>query len=295
MSEVAVEIDAAADPHVARKAWRRILSDPVAALAAVLLLTIVAAALLAPWIAPTDPYASNLRVRLCPIGGARCPQMLLGADQQGRDMVSRLLFGLRATLMLGFTAVAIGGGIGATLGLLAAYYRRLDAPLMRLVDVLLSFPPILFGLAIAAVIGTGLNGLIVALCITAIPSIARISRGAAQQVMQQEYMEAGRAAGNRDFKMLWHYLAANTWPVILIYMTLQLGQAILLGAALSFLGLGAQPPTAELGSMAADGRKFLQISPHVSTLPCALIFLLVLAFNVLGDALRDALDPQLRQ
>jgi ABC-type dipeptide/oligopeptide/nickel transport system permease subunit len=295
MSEVAVEIDAAADPHVARKAWRRILSDPVAALAAVFLLAIVAAALLAPWIAPTDPYANNLRVRLCPIGGARCPQMLLGADQQGRDMVSRLLFGLRATLMLGFTAVAIGGGIGATLGLLAAYYRRLDAPLMRLVDVLLSFPPILFGLAIAAVIGTGLNGLIVALCITAIPSIARISRGAAQQVMQQEYMEAGRAAGNRDFKMLWHYLAANTWPVILIYMTLQLGQAILLGAALSFLGLGAQPPTAELGSMAADGRKFLQISPHVSTLPCALIFLLVLAFNVLGDALRDALDPQLRQ
>jgi ABC-type dipeptide/oligopeptide/nickel transport system permease subunit len=295
MSEVAVEIDAAADPHVARKAWRRILSDPIAALAAAFLLAIVAAALLAPWIAPTDPYASNLRVRLCPIGGARCPQMLLGADQQGRDMVSRLLFGLRATLMLGFTAVAVGGGIGATLGLLAAYYRRLDAPLMRLVDVLLSFPPILFGLAIAAVIGTGLTGLIVALCITAIPSIARISRGAAQQVMQQEYMEAGRAAGNRDFKMIWHYLAANTWPVILIYMTLQLGQAILLGAALSFLGLGAQPPTAELGSMAADGRKFLQIAPHVSTLPCALIFLLVLAFNVLGDALRDALDPQLRQ
>lgn len=295
MSEVAVEIDSAADPHVAKKAWRRILGDPVAALAAAFLLAIVLAALLAPWIAPTDPYASNLRFRLCPIGGARCPQMLLGADQQGRDMVSRLLFGLRATLMLGFTAVAIGGGIGATLGLLAAYYRRLDAPLMRLVDVLLSFPPILFGLAIAAVIGTGLNGLIVALCITAIPSIARISRGAAQQVMQQEYMEAGRAAGNRDFKMLWHYLAANTWPVILIYMTLQLGQAILLGAALSFLGLGAQPPTAELGSMAADGRKFLQIAPHVSTVPCALIFLLVLAFNVLGDALRDALDPQLRQ
>ena len=111
-------------------------------------------------------------VRLCKIGDGRCPQMLLGADQQGRDMVSRLLFGLRATLMLGVTAVAVGGGIGATLGLLAAYYRRLDTPLMRFVDVLLSFPPILFGLAIAAVIGTGLNGLIVALCITAIPSIA---------------------------------------------------------------------------------------------------------------------------
>jgi ABC-type dipeptide/oligopeptide/nickel transport system permease subunit len=179
--------------------------------------------------------------------------------------------------------------------MLAAYYRRLDTPIMRFVDVMLSFPPILFGLAIAAVIGTGLNGLVAALCVTSIPSIARISRGAAKQVMHQEYMEAGRSLGLGDFRLLWRYLATNTWPIIMIYMTLQLGQAILLGAYLSFLGLGAQPPTAELGSMAADGRKFLQIAPHVSTLPCALIFLVVLAFNVLGDALRDALDPQLRQ
>jgi ABC-type dipeptide/oligopeptide/nickel transport system permease subunit len=294
MSEIALDVDALA-PRTAKPAWHRLLKDPIAMTAAFFLLLVVGAALLAPWIAPHDPYSSNLRLRLCPIGGARCPQFLLGSDQTGRDMVSRMLFGLRATLMLGFTAVAIGGGFGATLGLLAAFYRRLDTPIMRFVDVLLSFPPILFGLAIAAVIGTGLNGLVVALCITAIPSIARISRGAAQQVMHQEYMEAGRSLGLGDLRLLWRYLAANTWPVIMIYMTLQLGQAILLGAALSFLGLGAQPPTAELGSMAADGRKFLQIAPHVSTLPCALIFLLVLAFNVLGDALRDALDPQLRQ
>jgi ABC-type dipeptide/oligopeptide/nickel transport system permease subunit len=210
-------------------------------------------------------------------------------------MVSRLLFGLRATLAIGLSAVAIGGSIGATIGLLAAYYRKLDAPLMRFVDVLLSFPAILFGLAIAAVVGTGLTGLVIALCITAIPSIARIARGAGQQVMQQEYMEAGRAAGSSDFTLIRRYLAANCWPVIMIYMTLQLGQAILLGSSLSFLGLGAQPPTAELGSMAADGRKFLTIAPQVSALPCALIFVVVLAFNILGDALRDVLDPQLRQ
>jgi ABC-type dipeptide/oligopeptide/nickel transport system permease subunit len=294
MSQIALDVDGLA-PRTAKPAWHRLVKDPIAMTAAFFLLLVVGAALLAPWIAPHDPYSSNLRLRLCPIGGARCPQFLLGSDQTGRDMVSRMLFGLRATLMLGFTAVAIGGGFGATLGLLAAFYRRLDTPIMRFVDVLLSFPPILFGLAIAAVIGTGLNGLVVALCITAIPSIARISRGAAQQVMHQEYMEAGRSLGLGDLRLLWRYLAANTWPVIMIYMTLQLGQAILLGAALSFLGLGAQPPTAELGSMAADGRKFLQIAPHVSSLPCALIFLLVLAFNVLGDALRDAFDPQLRQ
>jgi ABC-type dipeptide/oligopeptide/nickel transport system permease subunit len=295
MSDLALDLQDGGAPRTNKPAWHRLLKDPAAVAAAIFLLLVVGAALLAPWVAPSDPYASNLRLRLCPIGGSRCPGLLLGTDQTGRDMVSRLLFGLRATLMLGFTAVAVGGGFGATLGLLAAFYRRLDTPIMRFVDVLLSFPPILFGLAIAAVIGTGLNGLVVALCITAIPSIARISRGAAQQVMHQEYMEAGRSLGLGDMRLLWRYLAANTWPVILIYMTLQLGQAILLGAALSFLGLGAQPPTAELGSMAADGRKFLTIAPHVSTLPCGLIFLLVLAFNVLGDALRDALDPQLRQ
>lgn len=295
MAEISVELQDNAAPRANKPAWRRLLKDPAAVLAALFLLLILGAALLAPWIAPGDPYASNLRLRLCPIGSPRCPQFLLGGDQTGRDILSRLLFGLRATLMLGFTAVAIGGGFGAMLGLLAAYYRRLDTPIMRFVDILLSFPPILFGLAIAAVLGSGLNGLIAALCVTSIPSIARIARGAGRQVMQQEYMEAGRAMGTSDLKLLWRYLAANTWPVIMIYMTLQLGQAILLGAYLSFLGLGAQPPTAELGSMAADGRKFLQIAPHVSTLPCALIFLLVLAFNVLGDALRDALDPQLRQ
>ncbi len=202
-------------------------------------------------------------------------------------MLSRILFGLRATLGIGIAAVLVGGGLGALIGLCAAYFKRLDQPLMRLVDVLLSFPSILFG--------TGLFSLVVALSIASIPSIARIARGAAQSIMQQEYMEAGRAVGLGDGALIWRYLALNCWPTILIYMTLQLGQAILLGAALSFLGLGAQPPTAELGSMAADGRKFLSIAPQVSTLPCAAIFLVVLAFNVLGDALRDALDPKLRQ
>lgn len=275
--------------------WRRILKDPPAAAAALFLVIVVLAAALAPWIAPFDPYSNNMRLRLCPIGGARCPDFLLGADNQGRDMLSRVLYGLRATLGMGVTAVAVGGSLGALIGLSAAYFKRLDTPLMRLIDVLLSFPSILFGLAIAAVLGTGLVSLVIALSVAAVPSIARIARGAAQSIMQQEYMEAGRAVGLGDGALIWRYLALNCWPTILIYMTLQLGQAILLGAALSFLGLGAQPPTAELGSMAADGRKFLSIAPHVSTIPCAAIFLVVLAFNVLGDALRDALDPKLRQ
>ncbi len=301
MTDAAISLQSAADQKAiaairAKNAvWRRILRDPAAALAALFLFVIVAVAVLAPWIAPHDPYASNMRLRFCPPMGERCPTFLLGADNQGRDMLSRIMFGLQATLGMGVIAVLVGGGLGALIGLSAAYFRRLDTPLMRLVDVLLSFPSILFGLAIAAVLGTGLFSLVIALSVASVPSIARIARGAAQSIMQQEYMEAGRAVGLGDAALIWRYLARNCWPTILIYMTLQLGQAILLGAALSFLGLGAQPPTAELGSMASDGRKFLQIAPRVSTLPCAAIFLVVLAFNVLGDALRDALDPKLRQ
>ena len=301
MTDSALQLQTAADQRaisaIRKKnaVWRRILKDPPAALAAAFLIVVVVAAILAPVIAPFDPYTTNMRLRFCAPMGERCPAFLLGADNQGRDMLTRILYGLRATLGIGAIAVIVGGGLGAAIGLIAAFYRRLDTPLMRLVDVLLSFPAILFGLAIAAVVGTGLPGLVLALCVTSIPSIARIARGAAQSVMQQEYMEAGRAVGLGDGALIWRYLAINCWPTILIYMTLQLGQAILLGAALSFLGLGAQPPTAELGSMAADGRKFLSLAPRVSTIPCAAIFLVVLAFNVLGDALRDALDPKLRQ
>ena len=280
--------------------WWSFRRSPLTIVAALVTLVYFIGAVFAPWVAPFDPFdvkSLNLMDAFTPPawnegGTAKHP---LGTDNQGRDMLSRILFGLRATLGMGVTAVAVGGGLGALIGLSAAYFKRLDQPLMRLIDVLLSFPSILFGLAIAAVLGTGLTSLVIALSIAAVPSIARIARGAAQSIMQQEYMEAGRAVGLGDGALIWRYLALNCWPTILIYMTLQLGQAILLGAALSFLGLGAQPPTAELGSMAADGRKFLSIAPHVSTIPCAAIFLVVLAFNVLGDALRDALDPKLRQ
>jgi len=196
---------------------------------------------------------------------------------------------------MGVVGVACGGLIGTALGVLAAYFRRLDGPIMRLVDVLLSFPAILFGLAIAGVLGAGLGSLMMALSIAAVPTVARVARGAATVVMQHDYMEGGRAIGLSDGALIRRYLLRNCLPTILVYLTLQLGQTILLGAALNFLGLGAQPPTAELGSMAADGRRFLRLAWHVSTFPCAAIFVVVLAFNVLGDALRDAFDPKLRQ
>ncbi len=270
---------------------RRLMRDVPAMIALVFLVLVVLAALFAPWLTPYDPYATSMRVRLRP------PSELhwLGNDTQGRDLLTRLLYGTRMTLLIGVTAVAIGGSLGALLGILAAFYRRLDNPIMRLVDVLLSFPSILFGLALAAVLGPGLVSLVAALSVAAVPTMARISRGAATVVMQQDYIEAGRAIGLSDAALMWRYLLLNCFSTIMVYMTLQLGQAILLGAVLSFLGLGAQPPTAELGVIAAEGRNFITRFPHVSTFPSLLIFMIVLAFNVLGDALRDALDPRLRQ
>ena len=271
--------------------WQRILQDKPAFVALIILGLIALAALFAPLLAPYDPYDNNLRIRLRPPDGTHW----LGTDVQGRDILSRMLYGIRTTLLIGLSGVAVGGMIGAAMGVLAAFYRRLDNVIMRIVDILLSFPSILFGLAIAAIAGPGVTALVIALSIAAIPSVARISRSAATVVMQNDYMEAGRAIGLSDGALIWRYLIRNCLSAIFVYMTLQFGQTILLGAALSFLGLGAQPPVAELGTMASEGRDFLFIAPHVATIPSVAIFVIVLVFNVVGDALRDALDPRLRR
>jgi peptide/nickel transport system permease protein len=180
------------------------------------------------------------------------------------------------------------------IGLCAAYYRRLDGVLMRLMDILLSFPAILFGLAIAAIFGPGLTAVIIALSVATVPLMARITRSSALVVLGQDFIEAARAQGMGDLRLIWKHLAPNCLSPILVFATLRFGQVILLGSALSFLGLGAQPPVAELGAMASQGRTFLLFAPHISVIPSVAIFVIVLAFNVLGDALRDALDPRMR-
>lgn len=280
-----------------RTALRKLMRDKGAVVSFTILAIIVTAALLAPVIAPHDPYDNNLRNMLKPPVWApgALPEHLLGTDGLGRDIVSRLLYGTRTTLMMGILAVIAGGVIGSFMGLMAAYYKWLEGPVMRVVDILLSFPSILFGLAIAAVLGAGIFSITIALTISAVPTIARITRGAAVVQMQMEYITASRAVGMSDARIIWCHLLPNSASTIFVYLTLQLGQTILLGAALSFIGLGAQPPTAELGTMASEGRNFLFFAPHVSTIPSLAIFVIVLCFNVLGDALRDVLDPRLRQ
>ncbi|MCS6891627.1 MAG: ABC transporter permease [Rhodovarius sp.] len=267
-----------------------LLRDAAATVALVFVVLVVLAALLAPWIAPRDPYATDLLAIMQPPSA----QYWFGTDGQGRDIFSRCLYGLRVTLFMGLASLLAGGALGALVGFTAAFYRRLDGVLMRLMDMLLSFPAILFGLALAAIFGPGLTSVIIALSIATVPLMARIVRGAALVVMGLDYIEAARAIGMGDGRLILRHVAPNCLSPIFVFATLRLGQVILLGSALSFLGLGAQPPTAELGAMAAQGRNFLFIAPHISVIPSLVIFAVVLACNVLGDALRDALDPRLR-
>lgn len=274
----------------------RLFRDRLALAAAVILVVLVIAAILAPWIAPNDPYLTNTRLRMLPPvweGRGRW-QFLLGTDGLGRCMLSRVLFGLRATLMMGLIATAIGGAIGLLLGLFAAFYKRLDGLIMHVSDILLSFPAILLGLAFAAVVGPGMTAVVISLAISTIPTVTRVTRASALVVMGQDFIEAGRSIGLSDTTLLTRYLALNCISSVFVYLTLRFGQVILLGSALSFLGLGAQPPAAELGTMASAGRNELFLAPHIAVIPSLVIVVLVLCANVLGDALRDLLDPRLR-
>ncbi len=269
---------------------RRLARDKVAVIAALLLAMIGLAALFAPLVAPYDPYLTDLTKVMQPPSA----EHWFGTDNTGRDILSRVIYGSRNTLMLGLVGVILGGFLGGFLGIMAAYHRRLDGWIMRLVDVMLAFPAILIGLAVAAIFGAGLTAVVIALVVATVPDVARVARGAAIGIMSQEFMEAGRAVGVSDRTLIWRYLTLNCISTIFVFLTLRFGQIILIGSALGFLGMGAQPPTAELGMMAAQGRDFLFMAPHIATIPSFMIFVIVLAANLLGDALRDVLDPRLQ-
>ncbi len=245
MADATLPAAPAKSRRIASPMLRRILRDRLALAAAILLGLICLAAILAPWLAPFDPYNTTRRPFVPPRWSeGSLPQYWLGTDGQGRDMLSRLLYGTRLTLVMGLASVIVGGGIGALFGLLSAYYRRIDPYVMRFADILLSFPAILLGLALAAVVGPGLTAIVIALSIATIPDVARITRSAAIVVMGQDYMEAGRAVGLSDRTLIWRYLALNCLSSVFVFLTLRFGQIILIGAALSFLGLGVRPPEA---------------------------------------------------
>ncbi len=257
-----------------------------------LVLTVTFAALFAPLVAPYDPIALNPSARL----QGPTVEHFVGTDQYGRDTFSRILYGGRVSLFVAFASVAFAAVVGGLLGLLSGFYRGwLDALLMRVTDVLLSFPAILLAIALLAFFGSGTTNLVLAIGIIYTGPFVRVARAAVFTVREELYVEAGRALGANDGRILFAAVLPNAAGPLIIEVTLRLAYAILAEASLSFLGLGVQPPAPSWGQMIADGRSFLALSPWATVAPGLAIMVTVLGFNLLGDALRDALDPRLNK
>lgn len=271
------------------KVARSLLKSPHFICGFLLLLVITLAAIFAPQLAPADPYFQDYSAVLVPPGSEGHP---LGTDGFGRDVLSRVLYGARISLFVGVSSVFIGLLLGVSLGVLAGYVRILDRPLMGFVDVLIAFPGILLAIAIVAVLGAGLVNVILAVAIFSVPTFARISRGAVLNIRDAEYVTAAKAVGSRHLGIIFKAILPNILSPLIVYSSLRLATSILTAATLSFLGLGAQPPTPEWGALISEGRTYVYNARYLSVVPGVAIFLTVLAFNLLGDSLRDALDPK---
>lgn len=272
--------------------WRRFRRDRMATAAGIFLLGAFLLAVAAPLLSPHDPYETNLLARLQPPGASG---HLLGTDMLGRDVLSRLMYGTRTSMAVGFTATAAAMAVGVPLGLLTGYFGgRLDSATMRAIEVLMAFPSILLAIAIIAALGPGLMKAMLAVAAVGIPYYVRIVRAMALSLRAQEFVDAARGIGATNLRILRRHVLPNCAAPIIVAATLDVGFMITTAAGMSFLGLGAQPPTAEWGIMLAEGRQFIRIAPHVSMFPGLAIFLIVLALNLLGDGLRDALDPRLK-
>ncbi len=270
-----------------RGTWKRFRRNRLAVLALGVVLLTVFAAVFAPWIAPYDPAAQSLFDRRAAPGA----DYLLGADAFGRDILSRIIFGARITLLVSLTSVGIGVAVGGALGTIAGYFGGwIDTVVMRLMDVLLAFPYLLLAIIIVSALGPGLTNTIVAIGIWTVPAFARISRGSVVVLRERDFIGAARALGANDARVVGRHVVPNFVATLLVYGSLYLAYAILMESALSFLGLGVQPPTPTWAGMIAAGRDYITSAPHIALIPGIAIALVVVSFNLLGDGLRDALD-----
>jgi peptide/nickel transport system permease protein len=273
----------------ARHLWRQLWRRKTAVLGLMLAALVLLGALLAPWLAPEDPLAMGPRRFAAPSFSA-----WLGTDQFGRDLLSRLLYGARVSIAVSFAAVGMAMLIGGTIGLCAGYFGgRVDLFLMRGVDVLMAFPTLLLALAVVATFGGSTRNLILAVTLAYIPIFSRVVRGSALSVKQNDFVEASRALGARDGRIMLRAVLPNVLAPIIVQATFNLSTAIMIEAALSFLGLGVQPPAPSWGSMLSEARNFMELDPWLALAPGGAITLAVLGFNLFGDGLRDILDPRL--
>ena len=289
----AVDLDSAVPPRVSeRKRFFRILFQRKLVMFGVgVLVILVLVAIFAPWIAPHDPYLNDLSKSLQPPSA----EYWLGTDSLGRDTFSRLVYGARTALIVGFGTVAVAAVAGMILGLLAGYLGgATNGVIMRIMDALMGFPMLVLALLLAAVLGGGIQNVIIALAIATLPAYARLMCGETLSVKENEYIMAQRVIGGKSLRTMVKHILPNAFQPTLVLVTAMLGNVILAEAALSFLGVGIKPPGVAWGSMTADGYRFLGSHPLLSFAPAIAIMLVVFAFNMVGDGLRDALDPKLR-
>ena len=269
--------------------WKRFLSNRIAVVGGALMGVFLIVAVLAPWVAPHDPLKQDLYGRLA----TPTLEHPFGTDDFGRDILSRVIYGTRISLRIGVVCVLIALVIGTVIGLVAGFYGGVaDQVLMRFMDLMLAFPSILLAIGIVAVLGPGLENAMIAIGVVAIPQYARLIRASTLSVREADYVQALRALGANDARILRTAILPNCLAPLIVQATLGLATAILDAAGLSFLGLGAQPPTPEWGAMLSGGRELILSAPWVLTYPGVAIFVTVLAFNLLGDGLRDAFDPK---
>jgi ABC-type dipeptide/oligopeptide/nickel transport system permease subunit len=272
-------------------AWGRFRHNRLAVVGLALIVVLALSALLAPWLAPYDPARQSLIEKRAKPGA----KYWLGADEFGRDILSRVIYGSRIALLVGVLSVLIALVGGLVLGTVSGFAGGwLDAVMMRGIEILLAFPYLLLALAIVAAMGTGALNTTIAVGVWGIPTVTRMVRGSVLALRETEYVGAARALGAATPALLRRHILPNVVPGLVVYSTLFMANAILLEAALSFLGLGVQPPTASWGLMVSTGRDVLLVAPHVATVPGVAIMVAVLGFNLVGDGLRDALDPRLR-
>jgi ABC-type dipeptide/oligopeptide/nickel transport system permease subunit len=272
--------------------WRRFCRDRMALLGASVIAVAVFTAIFAPFVAPHDPLQIEGAKRLVSPG---TPGYLLGSDEAGRDILSRLIYGGRVSLIIAVVPVLAAAAVSIILGLAAGFFGGIvEHIIMRPLDIFFAFPRIILAIALAAALGAGMTSVMLALMIGLIPYITRVAYGAVRAAKNLSYVEAARSCGAREWQIVWHEILPNILPPVIVYSTTLTGLMVILAAGLNFLGVGVKPPTPDWGIMLDGGRRVLTVAPHVATIPGLAILIVSVAFNLLGDGLRDALDPRLR-